>query len=144
MTRNTPLEITESGTSGAYRVYDGQGATIDVRHEHDACITVKASHVILRGFTLKGAGATHSTTKRTSGAIQIEGGHDIVIEGCDISDWGRLDASTGFGVDYDAAIYSRSAGLERLVVQRCKMHHPRWDGSTWYEPRYPTHTAGAL
>ena len=140
--RDTPLTITESGTPKAYRVYDGRGATIDVRHQYDYCITINASWVILRGFTLKGAGAATSTLKRTIGAIQIEGGHDVIIEGCDISDWGRLNPKTGFGNDYDAAIYSRSQTLKRLVIQRCKLHHPRWDGSTWYEPKYPTHTAG--
>ena len=140
--RDTPLTITESGTPKAYRVYDGRGTTIDVRHQYDYCITINASWVILRGFTLKGAGAATSTLKRTIGAIQIEGGHDVIIEGCDISDWGRLNPKTGFGNDYDAAIYSRSQTLKRLVIQRCKLHHPRWDGSTWYEPKYPTHTAG--
>ncbi len=141
--RESPLKISDSGTPGAYRVYDGRGATIDVRHQHDDCITVDASHVILRGFTLKGAGATSSTLKGPIGAIRLDGGHDIVIEGCDISDWGRLDSETGFGRDYDAAIYSRSESLKRLIVQRSKLHHPRWDGSTWYEPKYPTHTTGA-
>jgi len=140
--RDTPLTITESGSPTAYRVYDGRGATIDVRHQHDYCIMVNASNVILRGFALKGAGAATSAPKRIIGAIQIEGGHDIVIEGCDISDWGRLNPKTGFGQDYDAAIYSRSQTLKRLVIQRCNVHHPRWDGSTWYEPKYPTHTAG--
>jgi hypothetical protein len=140
--RATPLTITESGTAKAYRVYDGRGAVIDVRHTNDFCISVNASYVILRGFTLKGAGAADSTVKRPIGAIQIEGGHDIIIEDSDISDWGRLNPTTNFGRDYDAAIYSRSPTLQRLIVQRCKMHHPRWDGSTWYEPVYPTHTAG--
>jgi hypothetical protein len=140
--RNTPLRIIGSGTPAGYRVYDGRGATIDVRHKHDDCITVNASHVILRGFTLKGAGATDSTLRHPIGAITLEGGHDIVIEDCDISDWGRLDPHTGFGSDYDAAIFSRSAAVERLVVQRSRLHHPRGDGSTWYEPKYPTHTAG--
>jgi hypothetical protein len=143
--RDTPLTIDESGTPDAWRVYDGRGATIDVRHQHDQCITVNASHVILRGFTLKGAGAAVAgdNPRRTVGAIQIEGGHDIVIEDCDVSDWGRLDPRTGFGVDYDAAIYSRNADLKRLVVQRSRLHHPTWDGSTWHEPVYPTHTKGA-
>ena len=140
--RDTPLAVTESGTPNAWRVYDGRGATIDVRHQHDACIIINASNVILRGFTLKGAGATNVASRRTIGAIRIEGGHDIVIEECDISDWGRLNPATGFGFDYDAAIYSRSTGLRRLIVQRCKLHHPTWDGSTWYEPTYPTHTMG--
>lgn len=140
--RDTPLEIKESGTPKAWRVYDGRGATIDVRHQHDACITINASNVMLRGFTLRGAGATNLVPRRTIGAIRIDGGQNIVIEDCDITDWGRLNPETGFGFDYDAAIYSRSATMKRLVVQRCRLHHPTFDGSTWYEPKYPTHTQG--
>ncbi|MCX6909949.1 MAG: right-handed parallel beta-helix repeat-containing protein [Verrucomicrobia bacterium] len=140
--RDTPLSITESGTPTAWRVYDGRGATIDVRHKHDSCVTINASYVILRGFTLKGAGAANNTKKGIIGAIRIEDGHDIVIEDCDVSDWGRLNPKTGFGFDYDAAIYSSSKTLKRLIVQRCKLHHPAYDGSTWYEPKYPTHTMG--
>ena len=140
--RNTPLRITESGKPNAWRVYDGREATIDVRHQHDSCITVNASYVILRGFTLRGAGTTNLAPKRVIGAIRLEGGHDIVIENCDISDWGRLNPQTGFGFDYDAAIFSHAAELKRLIVQRCKLHYPTFDGSTWYEPKYPTHTMG--
>ncbi|MCX7008296.1 MAG: hypothetical protein NTY53_13795 [Kiritimatiellaeota bacterium] len=101
---NAPLAITESGTPGAWRVYDGRGATIDVRHQHDACITINASNVILRGFTLKGAGAASNAKKGIIGAIRVEGGCGIVIEDCDISDWGRLDPKTGFGCNCDSAI----------------------------------------
>ena len=140
--RDTPLAITESGTPRAYRVYDGRGVTIDVRHQHDSCITINASNVIVRGFTLRGAGTSSGNLKRSMGAIQIEGGQNIILEDCDISDWGRQDPATHFGKDYDAAVFSRSATLQRLIIQRCKMHHPTWDGSTWYEPTYPTHTMG--
>ena len=114
-----------------------------MRHKHDQCVTIDASYVILRGFTLKGAGAAGEAPRKAIGAIRIDGGHDIVIEDCDVSDWGRLDPATGFGFDMDSAIYSRATRLERLVVQRCKLHHPTWDGSTWHEPKYPTHTKGA-
>jgi len=140
--RDTPLAIKESGTPSAYRVYDGRGATIDVGHRHDQCITIDASYVIVRGLTLKGAGAGEASRGRPIGAVQIDGGHDLVIEDCDISDWGRRNPATGFGRDYDAAVFSRSSALKRLVVQRCKMHHPTWDGSNWHEPKYPTHSAG--
>jgi hypothetical protein len=141
--RDTPLVITESGTPTAWRIYDGRGATIDVRHRHDACITIDASYVIVRGFTLKGAGAAENATPKPAAAgILITGGHDIVIEDCDISDWGRLNPKTGFGFDLESAIYSRSGTLQRLVVQRCKVHHPTWDGSNWSEPKYPTHSMG--
>jgi len=139
---DTPLAITESGTPDAYRVYDGHGATIDVRHQHDNCITIDASYVIIRGFTLKGAGAEDNTSSRPIGAIDITGGTDIIIEDCDISDWGRLDPETGFGFNYESAIYSRCESLERLVIQRCKLHDPTFDGSNWYEPVYPTHSKG--
>jgi hypothetical protein len=145
--RDTPLAIKESGTPGAYRVYDGRGATIDVHHRHDQCVTIDASYVILRGLTLKGAGAGDDQPSvgarrgRPMGAVQIDGGHDIVIEDCDISDWGRRNPETGFGRDYDAAIFSRSATLKRLIVQRCEMHHPRWTCSPWDE-KFRNHTTG--
>jgi hypothetical protein len=140
--RDTPLEIKQSGTAAAYRVYDGSGAVIDVGHRHNACITVEASYVILRRFTLKGAGRNEPQPRGAMGAVNLMGGHDIVLEDCDISDWGRLNPKTGFGRDMDSAILSRCSTLRRLIVQRCRMHHPRWDGSTWYEPTYPTHTMG--
>lgn len=139
---DAPLAITESGSPGAYRIYDGRGATIDVRHKHDSCVTINASHVILRGLKVKGAGTPITKRKSAIGAILIEGGHDIVIEDCDISDWGRLNPETGFGNNSDSAIFSRAADVRRLIIQRCKMHHPTCDGSTWYEPVHPTHTAG--
>jgi hypothetical protein len=140
--RDQPLTITESGRPGAYRVYDGRGATIDVRHAHDACITIDASYVILRGFTLRGAGVVTRATTKPIGAIMINGGHHLVIEDCDISDWGSLNPKTGFGINLDSAIYSRAEGLHQLVVQRCRLHDPTCDGSNWSEPVYPTHSAG--
>lgn len=137
-----PLVIKQSGSPGKYRVYDGRGATIDVRHKHDACITIDASHVILRGFTLKGAGDAGRTTPAYAHAINILGGEDIIIEDCDISDWGRLNPNTGFAFNMESAIGSRAPGLKRLVIQRCKLHDPTFDGSNWSEPTYPTHSAG--
>ncbi|MBI5768077.1 MAG: hypothetical protein HZA93_09795 [Verrucomicrobia bacterium] len=137
-----PLAITQSGRPGAYRVYDGRGATIDVQHKHDACITINASHVIVRGVTLRGAGDAARKTRSYAHAINILGGEDIIIEDCDVSDWGRLNPETGFAYDMDAAIGSRAAGLRRLAVQRCKLHHPTYDGSNWTEPKYPTHSMG--
>ncbi len=139
--RDTPLILKESGSPNAYRLYDGRGATIDVRHKEDQCVIINASYVILRGLALRGAGAGEPSRARLIGAVQIDGGHDIVIEDCDISDWGRRNPETGFGRDYEAAILSRSRTLQRLVVQRCKMHHPRWTCSPWDE-KFRKHTAG--
>jgi hypothetical protein len=136
------VAITESGRPDGYRVYDGGGAVIDVEHRRDACITIDASYVIVRNFVLKGAGA-HDNLKGTPiGAIRIDGGHNIVIEDCDISDWGRTNPKTGFGFDYDSAILCRNRDVQRVIIQRCKLHHPFSDTNTWYEPVYPTHPQG--
>jgi len=132
-----PLAITESGRPDAYRVYDGQGAVIDVEHKHDTCISIDASYVIVRNFVLKGAGATNNPRGSPIGAIRIDKGHDIVIEDCDISDWGRTNPKTGFGFDYDAAVLCRNRDVHRVIIQRCRMHHPFSDTNTWYEPVYP-------
>lgn len=137
-----PLVITEGGKPDAWRVYDGTGATIDVQHRQDSCITVNASYVILRGFVLKGAGATTNLSKKSIGAIDVQSGHDIVIEDCDVSDWGRLNPKTGFGFNCDSAIYCRNPDVARIVVQRCRLHHPSQDTNNWYEPKNPTHPAG--
>jgi hypothetical protein len=139
---HSPLAITVSGRPGAYRVYDGHDAVIDVQHRHDACITIDASHVIIRGFTLRGAGNATRKSSKYAHAIDILGGEDIIIEDCDISDWGRLNPETGFAFDMEAAIGSDSPSLRRLVVQRCKLHDPTFDGSNWTEPKKPTHSEG--
>ena len=125
--------ITESGSPSGYVVYTGRpdtSPTIDVRNAEDFCVFIPQGihHVIIRGLTLKGA-ARH--------AIRISDNcHDIVIEDCDISEWGNAD-STGYGINLNAAISApyRADFIERLVIQRNKIHHPRTDSNSWGEPR---------
>jgi hypothetical protein len=129
-TSTEPLDIPEdqSGTAEGYILYTappGEEAEIDVQNLHNHCITVRASYIIIRGLTLKGA---------RSHAIRLHDCHDVIIEGCDISNWGRVDAD-GWGKNYDSAVYSRSRKLERIIIQRNKMHHPRSDSNSWDEYR---------
>jgi MYXO-CTERM domain-containing protein len=118
------LEITESGTETGYRVYDGQGATIDVAGAERYSITIDASYVIVRNLNLRGG---------TDHGIRIFGGTDIVIEDLDISAWGDLDWDGVYADSGDSGIYSGSDTLERLVVQRCRIHHPNHDTNSWEE-----------
>jgi len=97
-----------------------------VQNKHAQCVEVRASHVILRGLTLKNA--------QEHGIRLFEGCHDVVIEGCDISGWGRI-SEDGWGRNLDSAIYSRETGLKRVIVQRNLIHHPRGDSNTWRENR---------
>jgi len=118
------LDISESGTASGYRIFDGQGATIDVAGVETYNIVIDASYVIVRNLNLKGA---------SDSAIRIYGGHDIVIEDVDISEWGSLDWDGDFAQNGDAGIYSSVGELTRVVVQRSRIHHPNHDSNSWEE-----------
>src|SRR3954468_10556302 len=121
------LRITEGGSASGYVLYDGAGATID---GGDSNITVAAAYVIVRGFTLKGA---------KQDAIRLmPGAHDVVIEDNDISGWGRFRYTNSkgwqIGMDMDAgvrAVCSSSWRMERVIVQRNRIHHPRYGANSW-------------
>ena len=119
------LVVTESGTSDAYRLYDGRGATIDVDGLYDHAISVNASHIIIRGFNLRGA---------REHIIRIFEGEDIIIEGNDMSGWGTPDRNDSrFGRNFQSAVYSDNSDVKRIVIQRNKIHHPRTDANSWAE-----------
>jgi hypothetical protein len=127
---NQMLVIDQGGAAAGYVVYtppEGrETAVIDVNNGKENCIEVRASFVIIRGLTLKGA--------QTHGIRIFDGCHDVVIEGCDISGWGRI-ADDGWGRDYDSAVYSRARDLTRVIVQRNRIHHPRSNSNNWRQSR---------
>ena len=126
-------DITVSGTADAYLLYDGTGSTINVKNNYDYCIFINASYVVVRGFNLQGA--------RNHG-IYIEGGHDIIIEDCDISNWGDSDSGGIFGKNIRSGIFSPYSELKRVIIQRCKIHHPRYDTNSWAEDNNGYHPKG--
>jgi len=127
-TTNQALDITESGSPDGYILYtypEGETSTINVNNQEDSCIYVSASYIIIRGLTLREA-SVH-------GIRILNNVHDVVIEECDISGWGRLQDGE-WGHDLDAAVYSNSPNIERIIVQRNKLHHPRADTNSRKEP----------
>ncbi len=125
-----PLVVDRSGSPQGYTLYThapGRAtATIDVRNTQVHCVEIRGSYVILRGLTLQNA--------QEHGIRIFPGCHDIVIEGCDLSGWGRVE-DDGWGHEQDAAIYSAAADVKRVIVQRNRIHHPRGDSNTWKERR---------
>jgi len=105
-------------SQGAYELTGAQ--------DGDNGVVVKASYVILRGLTIK--------APKVHGIVLDRGCHDVVIEGCDISGWGRIHTD-GFGVDMDSAVFSNYTPLTRVVVQRCRMHDPRSNSNSWQQFR---------
>ena len=124
------LTVDQSGTAAGYVLYTHRAgaatATIDAADQVDHCVEVKASYVIIRGLTLR--------SPKIHGIVLAKDAHDVVIEGCDISGWGRIDKD-GWGIDYDSAIYSKYQPLTRVVIQRNRMHDPRSNSNSWQEFR---------
>jgi hypothetical protein len=132
------LRITQSGTPSGYILYapaPGKSATIDVGKRQDFDVVVDARYVIIRGLTLKGA--KHSgillgpTAEANSGDVS-----DIVIEENDVSDWGEDDPACkgkAYGTNLQAAVYAFSDKLQRVVIQRNKLHHPSTGANSWKE-----------
>jgi len=121
---STTLNITAGGSASGYIVYDGTGSTLDAQNGAAANITVNASYVIVRGFTLKGA--------QQHGILIDKNQHDVVIEDNDISGWGRTRDGT-WGTDMDSGIRAIcvSEELTRVTIQRNKIHDPRYPANSW-------------
>jgi len=134
--RSTIYNIISGGSPGAYKLYDGSKHTIDVGKKNDYCIRISASYLIVRNINLKGAGIS---------GIKIDPGvHDVVIEGCDISDWGRPHSNQMIpnrGSDYDAGIeFAYENNISRIVIQNNKIHHPTYTTNNSFTNGYDEYT----
>ena len=120
------LNITEGGSAATgYVVYQGApGAVLDANNAAQFNVSVNASYVIVRGLTLKGA---------QQDAIRISPNvKDVVIEDNDISGWGRTRDGR-WGVDMDSAVRAvcSSPTLQRVTIQRNRIHDPRYGANSW-------------
>jgi hypothetical protein len=135
--QNSTLVIPDGGSKEqGYVVYQADGdTTIDVQGDADWNAIIQKPYVILRGLKLRGA---------KKGAICLAPGvTDVVIEDNDISDWGTLDTSGRYGVNRQAAITNlmedtgaaqeRAQGTKRIIVQRNRIHDPRYGSNDWSE-----------
>ena len=86
---------------------------------------------------------------------------NVVIEGCDISNWGRKNAWAGktvrvayrnyitntvetstetrvvlanLGKQLDSGIRGKGNTMERIIIQGNKIHHPRYNSNNWTQP----------
>jgi hypothetical protein len=112
--------ISQSGTESGYVLYSGTDAVISGGNK--VGVTIKASYVILKGLTITDVGKH---------GLEIETGHDIIIDDCDISEWGTKNGD--FQTEDDCGIWSESCEISRITIQNCKIHHPRYDANNWKE-----------
>jgi hypothetical protein len=124
--------IGTSGSPGRYHLYDGtaNSTVIDVNNS-GACINVgDHEYIIIRGVKCIDA--------QNKGIIIGKDANDVVIEDCEITNWGTKtseDAAISF---YGVSYVSNAA---RVVIQRNKIYSPRNNADTW-EDGYPTGSDG--
>jgi len=152
-----PFAVTVGGTPDAYEVYTMSGLVNEItapNQQHQHCVVVAAPYVIIRGFTLRGG---------HNGVFVIRNAHHVVIEDCDIADWGfptAHSAETGWGDECAGVyVYDRwvgpasqpdTTGVRQVVIQRNRIHDPHYDSNNWCEynednlPWDPCHPLGPL
>ncbi|HOL92823.1 MAG TPA: right-handed parallel beta-helix repeat-containing protein [bacterium] len=132
-----PLVITQSGTPDAYHLIQpaaGAKATLDMMNAEDASVVIDADYVIVRGIESRNA-ARH-------GILIKAGRHDVVIEDCRITFWGRIGGPVSYGNEgnMDSAIYAER-GAGRLTLQRNLIEDPRGASNDW-ETGHPSGPQG--
>jgi unsaturated rhamnogalacturonyl hydrolase len=141
-TINSTYVINSGGTASGWKVYKAHpaGTTIDVGNAQDYCVDIQAPFVILQGVTMRNA--------RMHG-MRIGNVSDVVVEGCDIANWGRPQPGTSNPVlqwQLDSGIYAGGANSQRLVFQGNKIGPPRYTANDWtqYSPAFGNnHPQGA-
>lgn len=119
--------ISKNGTPQGYHLVAppvGGRTTLDAKNRGNNLI-IDADYVIVRGVELRNA-ATH-------GILIKAGHHDIVVEQCHISGWGRYAGPVSYGNvggDLDSAIYAEK-GCGNLTLQRNLLENPRGASSDW-------------
>lgn len=123
-----PVTISRSGTAQGFHLVTvpaGKRVTIDTMNRGPAAVVIDADFVIVRGLELRNA-AQH-------GILIKRGHHDVVVEDCHISGWGRFAGPVSFGNvggDLDSAVYAEK-GCGNLTIQRNLIEHPRGAASDW-------------
>ncbi len=127
------LGIKEGGKPDGYVLYTarpGKQVTLDAGDAENFNVAISAPYVIVRGLTLKGA--------KQDAVRLFDGAHDVVIEDNDISGWGRPrpprnGAPLALGADMDSGVRAdcKNRNMERIVVQRNRIHDPRYGTNSW-------------
>ena len=120
--------ITESGTPDAYHlvtVPSGQCSVLNLKNVFKHGIEIDADYVIVRGIEIRNA--------QVHGIIIRKSRHDIVIEQCHVTFWGRMGGPHTYGNfegGSDSGIYGEN-GSGNLTIQRNLIEDPRGASNDW-------------
>jgi hypothetical protein len=125
---DAPVVITESGTPGGYHlvtVPEGSRSVLNMKNINEQAIEIDADYVIVRGVEIRNP-VRH-------GILVRRGRHDIVVEQCYITFWGRIGGPITYGNfegNMDSGIYAEN-GTWNLTIQRNLIEDPRGASNDW-------------
>lgn len=125
---DSTIVITESGSPEAYHLVTvpaGSKSVLNLKNAARHGIEIDADYVIIRGGEIRNA-AVH-------GILIRKNRHDIVIEQCHITFWGRIGGPKTYGNlegGSDSGIYAET-GTENLTIQRNLVEDPRGASNDW-------------
>ena len=135
---DTTVIITESGTPEAYHLvtvpYNSKSA-LNLKNAYPHGIEINADFVIVRGVEIRNA-AIH-------GIIIMQKRHDIIIEQCHITFWGRMGGPRTYGNlegGTDSGIFCEE-GCQNITIQRNLIDNPRGGSNDW-ETGHPSGPQG--
>lgn len=120
--------IKESGSPDAYHlvtVPSKSKSIVNIKNVYDYGIEIDADYVVVRGVEIRNA--------RVHGIFIKKNRHDIVIEQCYITFWGRMGGPITYGNlegSTDSGIYA-DHGSWNLTIQRNLMEDPRGASNDW-------------
>ena len=125
---DSTVVITESGTPEAYHLVTvpaGSSTVLNLKNVYKNGIEIDADYVIVRGVEVRNA-AVH-------GILIRRNRHDIVIEQCHVTFWGRIGGPHTYGNfegGSDSGIYGER-GSGNLTIQRNLIEDPRGASNDW-------------
>lgn len=123
-----PIIITESGTAEGYHlvtVPENTRSVLNMGNVGNEGIQIDADYVIVRGIEVRNA--------KTDGIRIKKDRHDIVIEQCFITFWGRIGGPITYGNlegSTDSGINAEN-GTWNLTIQRNLIEDPRGASNDW-------------
>ncbi len=121
------IVITESGTPDAYHLVTvpESRSLLNLKNVADHGVEIAADYVIVRGLEIRNA--------RVHGIRIARDRHDIVVEDCYVTFWGRIGGARTYGNlegSSDSAVYAEQ-GTARLTIQRNLFEDPRGASNDW-------------
>ena len=140
---NVAFTTSGGGNASSWQIYDGNDGTIsNTEGGPNVALAIRHNKVIVRNLKISGA--------RKNAILIKPGVSDVIIENCDIWNWGRSQAKAndengnakdwdyGTPVAGDVAIGAQDGAIvadktRRVTVRNCRIHHPRYRAALWHE-----------